>query len=97
MIKTFRDEGTEDIFYGRDTKKARKCCPVSIWRIARRKLDLLDSAITLSELRVPPNNQLEALEGDRLGQHSIRINKQYRVCFVWHETGAFQVEVTDYH
>jgi proteic killer suppression protein len=65
--------------------------------MAARKLDLLDSAISLDELRVPPGNWLEALSGDRKGQHSIRINDQYRICFVWTDTGPDEVEITDYH
>jgi len=65
--------------------------------MAARKLDLLDSAISLDELRVPPGNRLEALSGDRKGQHSIRINDQYRICFVWTDTGPDEVEITDYH
>jgi plasmid maintenance system killer protein len=65
--------------------------------IAARKLDQIDSVTTLSELRIPPNNRLEALSGDRKGQHSIRINDQYRICFVWTESGPDQVEIVDYH
>jgi proteic killer suppression protein len=65
--------------------------------VATRKLDLLDSIASLDELRVPPGNRLGALAGDREGQHSIRINDQYRICFVWIETGPDQVEIVDYH
>jgi len=61
------------------------------------KLQLLDAVVTLDDLRVPPGNRLEALKGDRVGQHSIRINDQYRICFVWHEGRAAQVEIVDYH
>jgi proteic killer suppression protein len=83
MIGSFGDAGTEELFYGRATKRARRVCPQSLWRIAQRKLELLDSAGTLEDLRVPPGNRLEALAGDRSGQHSIRINDQYRICFAW--------------
>lgn len=82
MIRTFRDPGAEDIFNARDSKRARKSCPPNIWAVARRKLELLDSAGELADLRIPPANRLEALKGDRRGQHSIRVNDQYRICFV---------------
>jgi proteic killer suppression protein len=97
MIVSFRNEGTEDIFNGKSTKAARKTCPGSLWKVAARKLDLLDSVVTLDELRVPPGNRLEALTRDRGGQHSIRINDQYRICFVWTDAGPEQVEIVDYH
>ena len=84
-------------FNGENTKAARKICPTSIWKVAARKLDQVDSVTTLAELRIPPNNKLEALSGDRKGQHSIRINDQYRICFVWTESGPDQVEIVDYH
>jgi proteic killer suppression protein len=72
-------------------------CPQASWRIAARKLDQLDSALVLSDLRAPPGNRLEALAGNRKGQHSIRINIQYRICFVWADSGAEHVEIVDYH
>jgi len=97
MIVSFKDEGTEDIFNGENTKSARKTCPKSIWKIATRKLDQLDSVTSLSELRVPPGNRLEALAGERKGQQSIRVNDQYRICFVWIDKGPDQVEIVDYH
>ena len=97
MIASFRDEGTEDVFDGRDTKKARKACPQNLWRVAHRKLDQIDQAIYLDDLRIPPANRLEALKGDREGQHSIRINDRYRVCFAWTEGGAEEVQIVDYH
>lgn len=97
MIQSFKDKGAEDIFNGRNSKDARKACPQSIWKIASRKLDQLDSVIQLNELRVPPNNKLGALTRDRKGQHSIRINDQYRICFEWQESGPEKVEITDYH
>ena len=97
MIQSFQNAGTEDIFNGENTKAARKICPIPIWKIAARKLDQVDSVTALSELRIPPNNKLEALSGNRKGQHSIRINDQYRICFVWTESGPDQVEIVDYH
>jgi proteic killer suppression protein len=97
MILAFKDEGTEDIFNGKNTKAARKTCPMSLWKVARRKLDQLDSVTALNELKIPPGNKLESLAGDRKGQHSIRINDQYRVCFKWIGSNADQVEIVDYH
>ena len=97
MILSFRNTATEDIFNGEDTKKARKVCPRNLWNVARRKLDLVDSATSLDDLRVPPNNSLEVLVGDRQGQYSIRINDQYRICFIWTVNGAEMVEIVDYH
>ena len=97
MILSFKDDGTEDIFNGKRTKKARKSCPEKLWKLARRKLELLDSVINLQELLVPPGNRLEALKGRRLGQYSIRINDQYRICFKWREQGPDEVEIVDYH
>ena len=70
---------------------------VNIETVAMRKLAMLNRAAALSDLRVPPNNQLEALKGDRFGQHSIRINRQWRVCFVWTDAGPAEVEIVDYH
>lgn len=97
MIVSFKDKATEDIFNGNSSKAARKVCPQSIWRVASRKLDQLDSVLSLDELKVPPGNCLEALSGDRKGQHSIRINGQFRICFIWAELGPDEVEITDYH
>ena len=97
MIQSFRNKGTEDIFNGINSKDARKSCPQSLWGVAIRKLDQLDSVIQLNELRIPPNNKLEALLRDRKGQYSIRINDQYRICFIWSETGPDKTEITDYH
>ena len=97
MIQSFADQGTEDIFDGRSTKKARATCPQALWSVATRKLDLLDSAQTLEDLRVAPGNRLEALAGDRDGQFSIRINQQYRICFTWSEAGPADVEIVDCH
>jgi proteic killer suppression protein len=97
VIRSFKDPGTEDIFNGKNTKAARRICPQSLWKVASRKLDQLDSVKALDELRIPPGNRLEALTGDREGQYSIRINDQYRICFVWAETEPDEVEVVDYH
>jgi toxin HigB-1 len=97
MIRSFRDPATEDIFNGRSTRRARAVCPQALWRIAARKLDQLDSVVALDELRIPTGNRLEALRGDRRGQHSIRINQRYRVCFVWTGDGSTSVQIVDYH
>lgn len=97
MIRSFFDKGTEDIFNGINSKQSRKKCPQHLQLIAIRKLDQLDSVIRLSELRIPPGNRLEVLTGQRNGQYSIRINKQYRICFSWTEFGPTDVEITDYH
>ncbi len=97
MIASFRTAGTEDVFAGMDSRDARRTCPSHLWKVARRKLDALNAAAYLADLRAPPGNQLEALKNDRAGQHSIRINRQYRVCFVWTADGPAEVEITDYH
>ena len=97
MIKSFRDRGTEDIFDRNNTREARQTCQPQIWRVAQRKLDQLNGVVSLDSLKIPPGNFLEPLKGDRKGQHSIRINDQFRVCFVWTDDGAEDVEITDYH
>lgn len=97
MIDSFHDRASEDIFNGVNSKAARKSCPEKLWKIARRRLDQLDSVQSLEELKVPPGNRLEALAGNRNGQYSIRINEQYRICFVWGDAGPSEVEVADYH
>ncbi len=97
MIQSFKNTGTENIFNGKNTKEARKTCPTSLWKIAARKLDQVDSVTTLHDLKIPPGNKLEALSGDRKGQYSIRINDQYRICFIWTDSGPDQVEIADYH
>lgn len=97
MIQSFKNKATEDIFNGKSTKEARKICPKSLWNVAFRKLDQLDSVLSLAEMKVPPGNRLEQLHGDRAGQHSIRINNQYRICFTWTPHGPDEVEITDYH
>ena len=97
MIQSFANRGTEDVFNGRQSRQARRICPAEIWRVARRKLDQLDSVSQLVHLSIPPGNRLEALRGNRQGQHSIRINEQYRVVFTWTDSGPPEVEITDYH
>jgi proteic killer suppression protein len=97
VTRAFSDQGTEDLFNRRRTKRARKVCPEQVWRIAQRQLDQLNAAVSLASLRIPPGNHLEALGRDRKGQHSIRINEQYRICFVWTDDGPERVAVTDYH
>lgn len=97
MIQSFKNKATEDIFNGKSSKAARKICPQKLWNIAYRKLDQLDSVSSLDELRVPPGNRLEVLSSDRKGQYSIRINDQYRICFIWGSNGPTNVEIVDYH
>ncbi|HZX69511.1 MAG TPA: type II toxin-antitoxin system RelE/ParE family toxin [Rhodanobacter sp.] len=92
MIKTFADKDTEALFKG---TRARRF--VNIEGTARRKLEYLDAAGALEDLRAPPGNRLEALKGDRAGQYSIRVNDQFRVCFRWKLSDAYDVEITDYH
>jgi toxin HigB-1 len=93
MIRSFADRATERLFREGD-------CPAH-WRtfksVAVRKLDMLDAATKLTDLRSPPGNQLEVLKGDRAGQYSIRVNRQWRVCFRWTPNGAESVEIVDYH
>lgn len=97
MIQSFKNQATEDLFNGVASKAALKQIPKKIWNIVSRKLDQLDSVSSLNGLRVPPGNHLELLKRTRKGQHSIRINDQYRICFKWTESGPEEVEVTDYH
>lgn len=97
MIRSFKNQGTEDIYDGKNSKDARKLCPRDVLRVAIRKLEQIDSVSILDDLKVPPGNKLEQLFGDRAGQYSIRINDQYRVCFVWQDGNAEQVEIVDYH
>lgn len=93
MIKTFNCKETEKLFNGKFIKKL----PTGIQRPALRKLKILDAATILDTLKVPPGNRLEALKGDRNGQHSLRINDQWRICFTWSQGDAFEVEIIDYH
>ena len=97
MIRSFRGSGTEDIFNGRVTRAARRSLAQTFWRVAMRKLEALDSAEAIRDLRVPPGNRLEQLKGARAGQYSIRINDQFRICFRWTEAGPEDVEIVDYH
>lgn len=92
MIKSFRCRNTQALF---ETGKSRRWS--AILTVATRKLAQLDAAVTLDFLRSPPGNRLETLKGDRAGQHSIRINDQWRICFVWRDEGVFDVEIVDYH
>ena len=97
MVRSFASRGTEDIFNRRGSSQARRTCPESVWSVARRKLDMLNAAVSLPSLRLPPGNALEALKGDRQGQHAIRINDQVRLCFVWTSDGPADVEIADHH
>lgn len=97
MIHSFADKATEELFLGVDSRRARRACPQALWAVVRRKLDQLNRVKDLPELSIPPGNRLERLRGNREGQHSIRINEKYRICFRWEENDAHQVEVTDYH
>jgi len=92
VIRSFVSTATEDLFRDRDVPRFR-----SFERTARRKLLILHRSLLLQDLRVPPGNRLEALKGKRKGQYSIRINDQWRVCFVWRGSDAFDVEIVDYH
>jgi proteic killer suppression protein len=93
VIRSFRDKDTQAVA---ERRRARKL-PEDIQRRAQRKLMILNNASNLDDLRIPPGNRLKTLSGDRSGQHSIRINDQWRVCFVWSQGNAYQVEITDYH
>jgi toxin HigB-1 len=93
MIQSFRDRDTERLF----ARQQAPSIPSTIQRVALRKLVMLDAAEQLTDLRVPPGNRLEQLAGDRAGQYSIRINDQWRICFVWRDGNAYHVEIVDYH
>jgi proteic killer suppression protein len=93
MIRSFKDVVAQAVFNGENPKGF----PSDLLKVARRKLRYLSAAPELSDLRAPPGNHLEALKADRVGQHSIRINDQFRVCFVWTPEGPTEVEITDYH
>jgi len=92
VIRTFRTKDTAHIFHRRFSRRFQANA-----RIAKRKLDHLQAATSLLDLAAVPGNRLEALSGDRLGQHSIRINDQWRICFAWKDSDAYEVEITDYH
>jgi proteic killer suppression protein len=94
VIKSFKDATAEMVF---NDEKPGKGFPSDLFKVARRKLMMVHAAVRLDDLRVPPANHLEALRGNREGQHSIRINDQFRVCFIWSGDGAEQVEICDYH
>ena len=96
MIHSFRDETTADLFRERNTRSARRI-PRDLWRGVQRKLKLLDAAARLEDLAIPAGNRLERLKGDQAGRHSIRINEQYRVTFLWESGHAYEVCVEDYH
>ncbi len=93
MIKPFKCRETKSVFNGRFSKKL----PQHIQRLASRKLTMLHFAASLDDLRIPPANRLEMLSGDRAGQHAIRINRQWRICFEWHQDGVYAVEIVDCH
>jgi proteic killer suppression protein len=93
MIRSFRNSLTEDAFNG----VVKKGFPADLIKIARRKLRYLDAAMVLDDLKAPPGNRLEPLRGSRAGQHSIRVNDQFRICFVWTSEGPADVEFVDYH
>lgn len=93
MIKSFKNALTEAVF----NDETRKGFPADLIKVARRKLGYLNAAATLDDLRVPPANRLEALKGDRRGQHSIRVNDQFRICFIWTPEGPKDFEFVDYH
>jgi proteic killer suppression protein len=93
MIVSFRDKETEKLW---ESGRSRRL-PADLQLRAFKKLAILNAAVTLDNLRVPPGNQLEALRGSRTGQHSIRVNDQYRLCFVWRDGNAFEAEIVDYH
>ncbi len=92
MIQSFKDAATHDLFMERRQRKF-----ANIASVALRKLDQMEAATQLWDLKEPPGNRLEALKGDRSGQYSIRVNDQYRICFEWKSDGAYEVEITDYH
>ncbi|MDJ0818324.1 MAG: type II toxin-antitoxin system RelE/ParE family toxin [Desulfobacterales bacterium] len=93
MIRSFKCKETEKIFNRHFSNKL----PQNMQRVALRKLRILNRSVNLIDLQVPPGNRLEALKGDRKGQHSIRINDQYRICFLWKDNDSYEVEIVDYH
>ena len=93
MIRSFKDKETKKVF----TREYSRKLPESIQQKAYRKLRMINNSIDLNDLRLPPGNRLEKLRGDRSGQHSIRINQQWRICFEWSDGDAYNVEITDYH
>jgi len=99
VIITFADQETADIYHGIDSKKARKKLAKVLWEKAQTKLDMLNRAKRLEDLKAPPNNRLEKLVGQLVGKHSIRINDQYRIIFIWEQdkSGVSEVRIIDYH
>ncbi len=95
MIRSWRKRSLADFYH--TGRAPRRVGWAQLSRLALRKLDMLDAAARLEDLRIPPANRLEALKGDRAGQHSIRINDQWRICFIWRDGGAEEVEIVDYH
>ena len=93
MIASFKSRETEKVWERQPSRKL----PPDMQRVALRKLEILDAAVDLPDLRTPPGNRLEALKNDRIGQHSIRVNDQWRICFVWRDNNAHDVEIVDYH
>lgn len=93
VIRSFRDKGTEKLFSREGSRKL----PDDMQKVALRRLTILDAAETLQDLAIPPGNRLEKLSGDRVGQHSIRINDRWRICFRWSDGDAYDVEIADYH
>jgi proteic killer suppression protein len=96
-MSDFRNAGTEDIYNGDDTKAARRILPIPLHDVARRKMTIIRRASSIDQLSEPPSNHLEVLSGDRVGEFSVRINRQYRVCFTWNEDAAANLEIIDYH
>lgn len=93
MIKSFKNPETGRIYHRQQSRKL----PIDIQQVALRKLRMLNNAVTLNDLRIPPANRLEKLSGNRDGQYSIRINDRWRICFEWRDNNAYEVEITDYH
>ena len=93
MIRSFADGATEDLFNGVASRRARRACPAALWPVVHRKLTQLNRVSALAELAIPPGNRLERLRGNRVGEYSIRINEQYRICFLWEDGYAEAVEV----
>jgi toxin HigB-1 len=96
MILSFKDEATADLYHGRDTRRARRF-PPGMTRVAFRKLDILDAACRINDLREPPGNRLELLKGNLTGYYSIRVNDQWRIIFRWEDNNAYDISLTDYH
>ena len=96
MIINFKSQATQDVYDGINSKEARKV-PVTVWKVAGRKLDMINAALNINDLKVPPGNRLEQLSGELKGFYSIRINDQYRIVFRFKDSNAYDVDITDYH